>query len=70
MFDHTFKVIPHYCIGPLRNTYGYILAVAEIGEVWMIRLETPEGIPYSAYFATHDDVINAINTLNGAGGGS
>ena len=65
MFDHKFRIVPHYRIGPLRNTYGYIIAVAEIGEVWLLRCETPTGESHSAYFDTHDEVIAAIRVLNG-----
>ena len=66
MFDsHSFKIVSHHKIGPLRNPYGYILAVAEIGDVWMVRIEKPSGENFSAYFADYEDVIEIIGKLNG-----
>lgn len=64
MIDHKFKSIEHWRIGPLRNQLGYVFAVAEIGSVWVLRWETPEGQAYYHYFNNHDLVVTAIELLN------
>ena len=63
MFDHTFSIVPHYRIGPLRNAQGFIIAVCEIGEVWMMRLEAPDGNNHCAYFNDYDEVLEVIKRL-------
>ena len=64
MIDHDFKKIEHWHIGPLRNQLGYVFAVAEIGNLWMLRWESPDKRGYYHYFTDHDLVVAAIERLN------
>lgn len=64
MLDHIFNSVPHYRIGPLRNPMGYLIAIAEIDELWLFRCESPDGEAYTAYFSTHEEVIKVIQGLN------
>jgi len=61
---HTFRPVSHWCIGPLRNQYGYVIQVAEIGETWILRWLSPSGDIGCKYFGNYENVIKAIHTLN------
>jgi hypothetical protein len=64
MFAHTFQTIEHWSLGPIRNRYGFIFAVIEIDDVWILAWQDPEGLVYSRYYSDHDHVVTAIEQLN------
>lgn len=64
MFGHSYKLVPHLRIGPIRNIWGYTISVAEIDEIWMIRYSTPYKKTFFRYFADHEQVLEAIKLLN------
>jgi hypothetical protein len=65
MIDHNFKTIQHYKVGPLRNKWGYIIAIAEIDNIWMMKWRSPyHDVDQWRYFADHDEVIYYIELFN------
>jgi len=64
MWEHEFHTLDHLRIGPLRNSRGWIFAVAEIGDSWFLRWCDPHGLQGSAVFADHDDCIRALEMIN------
>ena len=64
MIDHDFTTITHWRIGPLRNQLGYVFAVAEIGDTWLLRWTDPHGLNHCRYYNDHDHVVSTIELLN------
>lgn len=61
--NHCFCIVEYFSIGPICNRWGFTFAVAEIGEVWAFRWETPQGTVRCKYFSDYMDVIKAINDI-------
>lgn len=61
---HEFKEVPFYKLGPFRNRWGYIFAVAEIGELWILKWQSPYDGMHYRYFYDHEDLILAIHLIN------
>ncbi len=64
MFEHTFKPVSYWRIGPVHNQLGYTFAVAEIGSTWLLRWQDPSGVQHIRYYVDHDHVVDAIELLN------
>jgi hypothetical protein len=67
MFAHTFQAIEHWSLGPVRNRYGFIFAVIEVDDIWILAWQDPEGRVYSRYYSSHDRVMASIEILNRGG---
>ena len=64
MFAHTFQAIEHWSLGPVRNRYGFIFAVIEVDDIWILAWQDPEGRVYSRYYSNHDQIVDCIAKLN------
>jgi len=64
MFDHEFKAVHHWRIGPIRNRWGWVFAVAEIGDSWFLRWVSPDGFRGGGIYSDYDDVCAAIEAIN------
>jgi hypothetical protein len=64
MFDHDFQKVPHLRIGPILNKYGWLIAVAEIGDSWFLRWQSPSGITGTGIYPDHVSCVDAIQTIN------
>jgi len=64
MFEHTFKPVSYWRLGPVRNQLGYVFIVAEIGTTWLLRWRDPEGHSHIRYYVSHDQVVDAIELLS------
>jgi hypothetical protein len=64
MFAHAFELVKHFKIGPMRNQLGYIFAVAEIADLWILRWQDPRGLQHVRMYADHDQVVASIERLN------
>ena len=64
MFTHAFELVNHFKIGPIRNRLGYIFAVAEIADLWILRWQDPQGHQHVRMYTDHDSVVDTIEQLN------
>ena len=64
MIDHDFRKLPHLRIGPIMNKYGWIIAVAKIGDSWFIRWQSPSGLSGIGIYPDHDSCVDAIQEIN------
>lgn len=64
MFDsHTFRPVTFWSLGPLKNPKGVTIAVAEIGEVWILRWCSPGSEEMFLYCSDYQKVIEAVKLL-------
>ena len=62
---HSFRIVPHLNVGPLRNSKGVLIGVAEIGDIWIIRWMRPNDPEnHSRYLNDRKEVSKFLHYLN------
>lgn len=64
MFEHQYKLVPHFRVGPIRNPWGYVISIAEIGESWFLKCETPKKKKHTLTFTNYEHLLDALNLIN------
>lgn len=64
MIDHKFKPIPFWSLGPLRNPKGYMIAIAEIDDTWILKWREPwSSLDQFLYCCDYKEVIEKVKLL-------